>query len=1260
MEKIVHGAEGRPTEPRAAIRCVKKKKRKKDLELLRRQVLEAKRNSRKEAAPSKVRKTSLTRALNYFADQRQENDKKTRGVDRTGKKVGKRKICTKLLSLNEQRIGIFAKGSKGDRIKRENQNSSEENRARLRGEIHRLMNGINSNWSPPADNNKSPILGNINQPKRHSRGDELRTRKHTKKKEFQDLDHIDLAAAEVPPPRTQKENRYKRRLFEDDVDDNFGKMDRFLAEELRFSPKIMSSGISTTNGTPENNASDREITNQSENTKIPFFALRNANWSPTRRYDRLCTMICSEKFENCLEEIQYRDPLKKAKRTLMGIYADSCRQHLLRQRSNAYNGLENSSTSSSLSETEDQVDITEDTDALSSAEDSDVLSEPEKKHARIGRKEKDWLAAAQARTTNHADRRLSQISESESESLDNSREPFHWLDANKRKGVKGCKRNTRKVFAQDSHEGNEKLSMASLRVNIDAKSWNIVDRPKSDVIPFGNMSNVVKREAFMIKFLENLNMNKAKKDTLKLSPQEAYWSSPRMRKFLEAQSLDDSISRRRNNVKYVKDPAVLKFGNYQNVAEFEDLPRKIRFPRTTKYVPAILRRPKTRKSTEQADISDPLFPFRVNVDKATETDPHDEDTRKKNKYEMEAAPSFAIPKMQDLTQSRMTTDISFSEFETHLQTPSIVNAYLEHKNGLMKSKVNFMNAKYRTVSRDIYEDNERQGYSRNEERNCVQQAECGFDPKNTKGNILQQSSKEVAPLLTRNKDIATLQEKYIRELVPHREENPAQGESHKNCAKTVRFLRAEPNGSAEDRASRQRAGNELPRNEGQNCKASNSKCRDARDFGNFTELASENLTRGGMKTDNFHRENQKQPDGLEILRCENGGNQRLNYAAQNAGAQSELQKLVVTSSFDNEDSRDPSNFHACKPADGLVRVIALENQSDTCRRPEFIERAQEATNLCEDVQPAKYLAFDSSQNIQRIPIYIRNDRVGGLASESCSAGLANFTKNRQGEQNAAKNVEHKIVIVPRAEENSGILYAQDTQAPRPLLKDAPGGAFQNSEVTCPGYPVAATKNFYGQTVAPREFSQGGAAAHRILQNVQIIEPLFQNKERNHCYPGVVYQEGDRMVASFMAEPMGITKNNENSRKQFENACSFESGQDSERQSHCTACAHSRGHPNPPKRIQLSNGTVGLLVPRNNSHPNMTQRQESVAGCGVVYTGQNSNFQWVIDPTYQDGGRTRIQTDGNWDRLHQRFVQPVYNIIDAHPSQVSTNKFPTGF
>ncbi|XP_074100337.1 uncharacterized protein LOC141528275 isoform X4 [Cotesia typhae] len=178
---------------------VKRMKKKKDLERMRKNILAAKQQmKRSNRKQEKVAKSSFEKTLNSFAEIRQKNEDETLG--HPDKKVKKKTICTRLLP--EQSIGIFKNGAMGKEVRRPGKLLfSQQNEARLQGDIFKLLNG-----------EEIPSPGDINAKKNS-----------TEKK--------NVASKDLQSDKTKK-------LFEDDDDNTEDtNIESLPMDPLHFSPR---------------------------------------------------------------------------------------------------------------------------------------------------------------------------------------------------------------------------------------------------------------------------------------------------------------------------------------------------------------------------------------------------------------------------------------------------------------------------------------------------------------------------------------------------------------------------------------------------------------------------------------------------------------------------------------------------------------------------------------------------------------------------------------------------------------------------------------------------------------------------------------------------------------------------------------------------------------------------------------------------------------------------------------------------------------
>ncbi|XP_043269638.1 uncharacterized protein [Venturia canescens] len=265
---------------------IKKKKRKRDLEELHQNVLEAKRAA---------------------VEENEAKDAKSR-------KKKSKKICDRLLP--EPMLGMYENGAKGREICRVAGRLNGMSDARLRGNVLELLKGDETNPDARRRNKEGmrstkvqgkPMIGGKDEP--------------------------------TELPRQRDEDKCKRRLFEPDDEDeptknSFDAIDRAMItdHEIRFSP----SRAKDVADSKERNilGYDREKRTiprdpGSQNVRDGSRARRAVNknliddrlwsWSPATSYERLCAMISIDNFENS-EYNWHTDPIPKIQTAITEIF----------------------------------------------------------------------------------------------------------------------------------------------------------------------------------------------------------------------------------------------------------------------------------------------------------------------------------------------------------------------------------------------------------------------------------------------------------------------------------------------------------------------------------------------------------------------------------------------------------------------------------------------------------------------------------------------------------------------------------------------------------------------------------------------------------------------------------------------------------------------------------------------------------------------------------------------------------------------------
>ncbi|XP_012255520.2 uncharacterized protein LOC105685738 [Athalia rosae] len=390
MEKVVNGGEKLTNDHQVVNR--KRKKRKKQLDQLRKNVLEAKRKLRDETAPPKPHVSTFNKILNNFADQRQKNDNKNQGFDDKGRRAGVKRMCNRLLPSRKPQVGIFANGSKGAEIKRGNPELNEIDMARFEGDLQKVLcNGMQKKPKTRETSasealikylNKPPLashtavceeepkianferLGQVKiEPEIHY---EYERQNAGKRKPETSDESDDESVKKVLLPVATKKSDEKRATVDVECNNNFVESEKkktgYLVEEkgkrclfrnveeaepepgsirdrdtrfeeLRFSPRIGRPKVKT-NSTKRAMPFAVSVPESEKNTPIEndnraLFKHTKLGRMVATRYGELCGMVCAENFENCLRNIPHVDPLKKVKKSLIDCYVAAQRHNRL-------------------------------------------------------------------------------------------------------------------------------------------------------------------------------------------------------------------------------------------------------------------------------------------------------------------------------------------------------------------------------------------------------------------------------------------------------------------------------------------------------------------------------------------------------------------------------------------------------------------------------------------------------------------------------------------------------------------------------------------------------------------------------------------------------------------------------------------------------------------------------------------------------------------------------------------------------------------
>ncbi|XP_046468037.1 nucleolar protein dao-5-like isoform X2 [Neodiprion pinetum] len=329
------------------------KKCKQELDQLRRDVLVANKILRDESAPPKAHTSTFTKVLNKFAERRQAIDNEIQGLDSAGRRTGKKKMCHRLLPLRNPEVGIFANGSKGAEIKRENLAFTESDKARIEGDLQKILhdglrrskrlksqaaNKLQQKFPETVEKDES------DSPENQSDDNVLETKpapvvaskKPNGKRRLQvpiqqDGNIRKISKAEIHDAKTiarqlqfktdNKRNnsagkKCKRSLFQDENDDSDHPIHFPCVEDLRFSPTLGKAKVKKEPGEPKSKPANR---------KLNFNCGKVGKKMITAKYKKLCAVVSDESFNNCLKQTPHVDPAKKIKKSLGNLYS-VCRQ----------------------------------------------------------------------------------------------------------------------------------------------------------------------------------------------------------------------------------------------------------------------------------------------------------------------------------------------------------------------------------------------------------------------------------------------------------------------------------------------------------------------------------------------------------------------------------------------------------------------------------------------------------------------------------------------------------------------------------------------------------------------------------------------------------------------------------------------------------------------------------------------------------------------------------------------------------------------
>ncbi|XP_033220318.1 uncharacterized protein LOC117174958 isoform X2 [Belonocnema kinseyi] len=310
-------------------KCVKKKKRKKDLDNLRKQVVASK-HAMKNPAKIKARKTPFGKTLTDFAERRQAIEDNTQDIEKV-KKQEQKKICPKLLA--DPFIGLFKNGARGNEVNREHGFFNETDKARFNGNVFRLLRGDDSIVEKAAD-------GLHDKKSRTSPEDPKLSRNFIKPspvlvKSLKNKRKPGLLKAVKEEKCGQKPNlQGASRKYDTDSSENFEE----ISEEDIFDSLMMKYQKKSGNERTELGQKVASKTVDDEYQRGRELVRRNQE-SPEKSKSfsiERCKQICDMVSQQIASENSFmsseNDPLKKTRLSLKRLYCDSHRQQLLRDK----------------------------------------------------------------------------------------------------------------------------------------------------------------------------------------------------------------------------------------------------------------------------------------------------------------------------------------------------------------------------------------------------------------------------------------------------------------------------------------------------------------------------------------------------------------------------------------------------------------------------------------------------------------------------------------------------------------------------------------------------------------------------------------------------------------------------------------------------------------------------------------------------------------------------------------------------------------
>ncbi|KAK0183461.1 hypothetical protein PV327_001500 [Microctonus hyperodae] len=318
---------------------LKKKKRRKDLEQLRCNVLAAKQNLKKRLGinyNNKLSKNPLKKTLNMFAEVRQENENKTQGLmDKKSNKNSKGKtICARLLP--EPVIGIFRNGAKGKAVRRRtatNRLLHGTNEAQIQTDVFKLLNGDKESYSSSniTSDESENTSENLDENEKRKDKHNIHSISHhhiqpfnvikgnptfntaSKSKWISDYTRMENVGKERQLTSTnvtenvQSDNKYKRRQTDCSHDS-----DNYQHSPIRSRKK------------DDKPMYQEELLKNATGNKVK--SIKRWGISPVYCYDELCAKITEENFSFPLKEFNDSDPIKEIKDTLAALFVQSREQ----------------------------------------------------------------------------------------------------------------------------------------------------------------------------------------------------------------------------------------------------------------------------------------------------------------------------------------------------------------------------------------------------------------------------------------------------------------------------------------------------------------------------------------------------------------------------------------------------------------------------------------------------------------------------------------------------------------------------------------------------------------------------------------------------------------------------------------------------------------------------------------------------------------------------------------------------------------------